>query len=631
METNACTSTPVSLEPIGFIGLGAMGAPMARRLAGMGYRLLVHDVNPGAVRSVVDCGARAYSSVKAIASEARLVFTCLPSLDALQSVLLGDDGLHAGDAIETYVDFSTTGAEFAREIAAVLRSRDIVMLDAPITGNVITAGNGKLGIMCSGPQAAFRHAEPVMRDLASAALLYLGERNGKAQTLKLLNNLLSATGMAASCEAFILGVKAGLDPQTMLEVINSGDASSSATRNKFPRSILPRRFDFGARMAITAKDISLTVKEAEELGVPMWIGQSVRQIWKYAVSQGGSEQDGTALITYLEPWAGVIVRGTGDTAIQQPAKMTQHETGEYVFVCESPVVAVLARRLREQKWRVVVAGDDVVDQPPEVGLPHRRSPDFAERSCTLVGVAAGSSAAEWLAALPISHARNRTILNSCLMPSAQAAEVARALSDRGHDYLDALLTGTTHDIERGLTTVLAGGAAAVAEQVKPLLEAIGSRVFHVSEKPGAAQVMQQINGSLFATLLAVTSEAFVAGAKADLDPLTMTKIMGIETGRNAASARIIPEQVATRSFAHGKRIGEAERELTLASDEARSLGVTPWILDKARLLYGLAARLGSPEDDVTRLITHYERWANVEVRSASPAKASMQSDTPRMV
>jgi len=292
METSATASTAPSSEPIGFIGLGAMGAPMARHLAGLGYRLLVHDVNPHAVQSVVDCDARAVASPKAMASEAKLVFTCLPSLHALREVALGDDGLRAGDTIETYVDLSTTGAHFAREMAAALRQAGIMMLDSPITGNVITAGNGKLGIMCSGPLAAFRHAEPIMRDLASVVVLYLGDQTGRAQTLKLLNNLLSATGMAASCEAFILGVKAGLDPERMLEIINSGEASSSATRNKFARSILPRRFDFGARMAITAKDISLTVHEAEELGVPMWIAQSVRQVWKYAVSQGASEKDG---------------------------------------------------------------------------------------------------------------------------------------------------------------------------------------------------------------------------------------------------------------------------------------------------------------------------------------------------
>ena len=163
MKNSTPDSAARSSEPIGFIGLGAMGAPMARHLASLGYRLLVHDLNARAVQSVVECGARAVGSAKAIASEARLVFTCLPSLEALRTIALGEDGLQAGDAIETYVDLSTTGANFAREMAAALAPRGIAMLDSPITGNVITAGNGKLGIMCSGPLDAFRHAEPVNR------------------------------------------------------------------------------------------------------------------------------------------------------------------------------------------------------------------------------------------------------------------------------------------------------------------------------------------------------------------------------------------------------------------------------------------------------------------------------------
>ena len=136
--------------------------------------------------------------------------------------------------------------------------------------------------------------------------------------------------------------------------------------------------------------------------------------------------------------------------------------------------------------------------------------------------------------------------------------------------------------------------------------------------------MHQIHEALFATLLAATCESFVAGAKAGLDPLTMTKILGIETGRNAASARIVPDQIATRRFDHGKRIGDAYRALTLISDEAVRLGVTPWILDKARLLYGLAAQLGNPDDDISRLITHYEKWASVEVRASPETAASVQ-------
>jgi len=576
-----------SAQPIGFIGLGAMGAPMARRLAGLGWNVLVHDVNEQAVQSVVACGGHAVESARDMACQARLVMTCLPSLEVLRKVVLGADGLHEGTAIEAYVDFSTTGAQFARDMAQALRQRGIQMLDSPITGNVTTAGNGQLGIMCAGPLPAFELAKPVMDALAGLAVLYLGAQSGKAQTLKLLNNLLSATGMAASCEAFILGAKAGLDPLVMLDIINAGEASSSATRNKFARSVLPRRFDFGARMAITAKDTSLTVKESEDLGVPMWIGQAVQQVWKFAASQGGAERDGTSLITYLEPLAGIEVRlPPAPPAAAAPDHEPAHPAIErYLIVCEPAVRDVLAARTQ--------------------GWPH----------CQVVAPAEGQDGAELILSPHAAGGGRRAVVNACLMPSTRAAGIAAQLARRGDDCIDALLTGTAAEIASGAAAVLVSGAAAAVDAARPLLEAMGGRVFVVSARPGAAQTMQQINGALAATLLGATCEAFVAGARAGLDPLTMTKILGLETGRNVFSARVIPGQVATRAFGHGRPLGQPARELQLLADEAHRLGVTPWILDKARLLYALAARLGSPQDDVTRLITHYERWAGVQVKA----------------
>jgi len=596
------TTHPAAGDTIGFIGLGAMDAPMARRLASLGRNVLVSDVNTRAVESVVAAGGRAAASARAIASEASLVMTCLPSLDVLRAVVLGKDGLREGGVIRTLVDFSTTGAHFALELAGALRQAGIMMLDAPITGNVVTAGNGGLGIMCSGPLRAFEHAEAVIRELASAEVLYLGERNGKAQTLKLLNNLLSATGMAASCEAFILGVKGGLDPQVLLKIINAGEASSSATRNKFPKSVLPRRFDFGARMAITAKDTSLTVKESEELGVPMWIGQQVRQVWNFAVSQGGADRDGTSLITYLEPLAGVEVRLRPESeSLPADDIASVRPFDDHVLVCATRRFSVLAQRLRAVGWRVVIAGESPPAQPASGKL------------CTVVCVEQDTDCGAVIQALPRAEGR-RVVVNTCLLQPARALALAQS---RGENdlYLDAPISGTPQDIESGTAAVIASGPAAALESAAPLLDALAGRVFRVSSESGDAQLAQQINGALSATLFAVTCEVFVAGAKAGLDPLTMTRILGIETGRNAASARIIPQQVATRRFDHGLLLAEALRELELASDAAQELGVTAWILEKSRLLYGLAARLGDPQDDITRLITHYERWAGVQVKA----------------
>ncbi|MPS27424.1 hypothetical protein E2I21_11400 [Alcaligenaceae bacterium SAGV5] len=121
-----------------------------------------------------------------------------------------------------------------------------------------------------------------------------------------------------------------------------------------------------------------------------------------------------------------------------------------------------------------------------------------------------------------------------------------------------------------------------------------------------------------ATLLAAACEAFVAGAKAGLDPITMTRILGIETGRNFASSRVLPEQVATRTFAYGKSLGAALNDLDFVADEARRLGVTTWVLDGTRSLYRLAAGLGGGGEDMSRLATYYEAWAGAEVRIPAP-------------
>ena len=280
-------------------------------------------------------------------------------------------------------------------------------------------------------------------------------------------------------------------------------------------------------------------------------------------------------------------------------------------MCEMDALASLARRLRSRNWQVAVADDDLEGEAVPPG-----SDSCASRRCTLVGVASAADLGDAIATLPAADSAARTIVNACLVPSTRAVQLAHATAQRRDAYLDAILSGTAREIEAGAGSLVASGPTAVFEQAKPLLKALAASVFHISERPGAAQLMQQINGSLFATLLAATCESYVAGAKAGLDPWTMAKILSVETGRNAASARIIPEQVATRKFDYGKRIEEAYRELTLVSDEARRLGVTPWILDKARLLYGLAAQLGSPRDDITRLMTHYEKWASVEVSAA---------------
>ncbi|WP_121307705.1 NAD-binding protein [Paraburkholderia sp. BL17N1] len=599
---------------IGFIGLGAMGAPMACHLARQGYRLVVNDFNRSAVDSVVGYGARAVASPREVADQCSIVLLCLPSLPAIRDVVFGEAGVAGGSAVRVVVDFSTTGANFASEVAEKLAARNIALLDSPITGNVTTAGNGTLGIMCSGPRVAYEKVAAVMATLASATVFYLGEESGKAQTLKLLNNLLSATGMASTCEAFILGIKGGLAPRRMLEIINSGDASSSASRNKFARSVLPRRFDFGARMAITAKDISLSVEEAQSRGVPMWVAQTVQQIWKFASTQGGYDRDGTSLITYLEPWAGIEV-SSPDEEPSCRISFAEPAHRPLVLICALADVRELADRLVASGYSSQQHDED--PHTIRLGLP------YASRiTVTLLAVAEEQSEESIAVGIVEAAHDGAAVVNMCAMAMNKAARM-KALLGPEIPYCDALHTGTHREITAGDGVVIMGGDTLAIHAANHVMVNLCRDAYQIGSAAGAAHLMLNIHASLFATLLAVTSEAYVAGAKAGLTPGQMAKIMGIETGRNAASARILPGEVATRHFDYGFSLGETSARLTAATDEARRLGVTTWIFDKVRGIYGLVQACACPTDDVTTVARQYERWAGVEVRSAGSSVVEM--------
>ena len=290
---------------LGFIGLGNMGAPMAGRLLDAGYALTVFDTREDALRPFVAKGAQTASSPAALASAVDTVLVSLPTPDIVKRVVLGSDGLLSGTKLKTFVDLSTTGPRTAEEISKELAAKGIAALDSPVSGGVGGAQKGTLAVMISGPKERFEALRPALEIIGK--VFYLGEKPGLGQMMKLANNLLSATALAITSEAMVLGVKAGLDPKVMLDVINAGSGRNSASQDKFPKSILPRTFDFGFANGLMYKDVKLCLEEASALGVPMWVASAVRQMWLLACTQMGPEQDFTTIVKCVEQWAGVEV------------------------------------------------------------------------------------------------------------------------------------------------------------------------------------------------------------------------------------------------------------------------------------------------------------------------------------
>ena len=179
---------------LGFIGLGKMGGPMAARLIDAGYRLTVCDVRQDLVDALVAKGATAAATPQAVADAVETVLLSLPDPAVVREVALGKTGVIAGGKVRTMIDLSTTGAIAAREIAAALAAKNIAAVDSPVSGGVGGATKGTLAVMVACPQAQFAALEPMLKVFGK--VFFIGEQPGMGQTMKLANNLLSATAMA---------------------------------------------------------------------------------------------------------------------------------------------------------------------------------------------------------------------------------------------------------------------------------------------------------------------------------------------------------------------------------------------------------------------------------------------------
>jgi 3-hydroxyisobutyrate dehydrogenase-like beta-hydroxyacid dehydrogenase len=292
---------------IGFIGLGKMGFPMARRLIEAKHQLVVFDTRQEAADKLVAMGAKAASSPKEVADRVETVMASLPSLQASLEVATGTNGVIEGARVKRFVDLSTVGSQMAVRIHNLLKKRDIVQIDSPVSGGVGGAEKGTLAVMVSGPKA---HAEAVRPALeVIGRVFFIGEKPGSAQTMKLANNFLSATAVVATSEAVVMGVKSGIDPNVMIEVINAGSGMNTASRDKFPRAILPRTFDYGFATGLMVKDVRLCLDEMKSLGLSMEVAEAVGRLWEVVIRDMGAESDFTTAIKPIEKAAGVVVGG----------------------------------------------------------------------------------------------------------------------------------------------------------------------------------------------------------------------------------------------------------------------------------------------------------------------------------
>lgn len=292
----------------GIVGLGNMGGRLAKRLLEQGVEIGVFDLNKKSVQTFVGLGAEEAASPADLASKFQYILTVLPNVYIVKETLTGPDGLMKGMRPESLlIEMTTSVPSVTKELSALMKSEGLRMIDAPISGGVKKAEEGTLSIMVGGEENDFEEVQPLLACMGKD-IFHVGEP-GAGHTIKALNNMISATTLAATGEAMALGVKLGLDPAKMLDVINSSTGRSFSSDFKFPNQVLTRKFEVGFTLDLMVKDLKIAMSMAEEEKVPMFISSASFQLWKHAWSQGGGDRDHTAIVQYIEEMFGVEIKG----------------------------------------------------------------------------------------------------------------------------------------------------------------------------------------------------------------------------------------------------------------------------------------------------------------------------------
>jgi 3-hydroxyisobutyrate dehydrogenase len=295
------------MKKIGFIGLGVMGKKMALNILKAGYELTVYDVVEKNVKDMVTAGASSATSAADLASKSEIVFTSLPNSAIVEAVVLGENGILSGCNEGTIIaDLSSITPKSIRKIHKICSEKKVEVVDAPVSGGAAGAEKGTLTIMIGGSADVVEKITPVLSSIGKK-INHVGEI-GAGDTVKAVNNLLLGANMVAVAEALVLGKKAGLDADTMYDIISKSSGGSYALTAKYENYIAKGNFEPGFMIDLQYKDLQLAIDTAKDLKVPLIVGNMAQQMFETARAEGLGREDIAAVIKVFEKWADVEVR-----------------------------------------------------------------------------------------------------------------------------------------------------------------------------------------------------------------------------------------------------------------------------------------------------------------------------------
>lgn len=300
-------------KKIGFIGLGAMGFPMARNLIKAGYQLTVHDMNSRPVEEVVALGAKKAKNSADAAKEVEVVITMLPADDEVKAVCLSPGGVLEGAKPGTVlIDMTSIAPHTSKQVAAEAQKKGIKFLDAPVSGGTTGAEKATLTIMVGGDKALLDEHLEILQVMGKT-IYHVGDV-GMGETVKMVNQMLVGINLAGIAEAFVMGTKLGVPPEVIYKIVRASSGNSFLLDHRVPNYIFPGNFTQpGFAVDLLRKDLGLALDSAKVTKIPLFMTAQAYQYFTRATAEGLGKKDMSAVIELLEKTAGVQVRGKAES------------------------------------------------------------------------------------------------------------------------------------------------------------------------------------------------------------------------------------------------------------------------------------------------------------------------------
>jgi 3-hydroxyisobutyrate dehydrogenase len=294
-------------KKVGFVGLGTMGKPMALNLLKAGFQVTVCGHNDFApIKELESKGAVVVGSAREVAAASEVVVTCLPDSPQVEQVIAGADGLLSGSQPGlVIIDTSTINPQVAKTLADQVAQKGCILLDAPMSGGEVGAIAGALTFMIGGDKDTIEKCQDVFKAMGQKTYYAGGPGNG--QVVKLCNNLMLGINLVGVCEAFAMGVKAGVEANILAEIVQASSGGSAVIERYFPKTIAKNQYKPGFRLRLMSKDMNLALAAAKQLGIPSLVGVTAGQVFDMVKNMGKGEDDFAVIATMYQDIGGVII------------------------------------------------------------------------------------------------------------------------------------------------------------------------------------------------------------------------------------------------------------------------------------------------------------------------------------